>query len=374
MCSTMSTPGSRALEVSRTMGELETFKKPTGIAKKSRAKILEEETYIKKMGKIIERDFFPDLEKLRAQNAYLDAVEQNDTKRMRELYAKYSSGQVISERIASPATFETPQHNVDDETADKEPPTPTPSQCSTTEEEKKISLDEFLNNNTSEDNASFEDMIVQAEKRHRLKYSWLYEAEEKMKQLQGPEVLAVEDKGTMKSIDTWGYKNMNYIMYIPEGVELTNEEKIEMAKKKQEVMHENTRLKANPFNEVENQEVISELAKSQAKIHDGKIGVDGKEVVQNPVGTLNGFSFVATPSPMPGVCESPLMTWGQIEGTPFRLDGGDTPLTTSTQRSFRMAEPSKREKILMQLTEKAGEKNRDRKHKALEVARRSLAR
>lgn len=26
---------------------------------------------------------------------------------------------------------------------------------------------------------------------------------------------------------------------------------------------------------------------------------------------------------MPGVGESPLMTWGEIEGTPFRLDAGD---------------------------------------------------
>lgn len=26
-----------------------------------------------------------------------------------------------------------------------------------------------------------------------------------------------------------------------------------------------------------------------------------------------------------GVAESPLMTWGEIESTPFRLDGSDTP-------------------------------------------------
>lgn len=28
-----------------------------------------------------------------------------------------------------------------------------------------------------------------------------------------------------------------------------------------------------------------------------------------------------------GVAESPLMTWGEIESTPFRLDGSDTPYT-----------------------------------------------
>lgn len=44
------------------------------------------------MGKIIQRDFFPDLEKLKAQNAYLDAVLENDVHKLQEVYAKYSSG------------------------------------------------------------------------------------------------------------------------------------------------------------------------------------------------------------------------------------------------------------------------------------------
>ena len=47
---------------------------------------------LQNIGKIIERDFFPDLEKLRAQNEYLEAMDQNDVLKMRELYAKYSSG------------------------------------------------------------------------------------------------------------------------------------------------------------------------------------------------------------------------------------------------------------------------------------------
>jgi protein DGCR14 len=44
------------------------------------------------MGSIIQRDFFPDLERLKAQNEYLDAVEKNDILKLRELHAKYSSG------------------------------------------------------------------------------------------------------------------------------------------------------------------------------------------------------------------------------------------------------------------------------------------
>lgn len=384
----MDSPGCKALEAAKNIKDLAIFKKPIGSAKRSRSaqpKILDEDTYIEKMGEIIQRDFFPHLEKLRAQNEYLDALEQNDVKRMRELYAKYSSGRPVTERPISPATFETPLRRAE---SDELPCTPeVPSQEAPTEfekrdstEEGKTGLDSYLSTHTSEDNASFEEMMVEAENKRKLKYAWLYEAEEKSKSwlaIDNPttDTVAIEGSNARpKQVDSWAYKNKNYIMYIPDGVELTAEEKIELAKKKQTIMHENTRLKTNPFNEQQNKETINELAKSQSKANDGKIGVDGKEIVRNATPRINGFSFVATPSPRPGECESPLMTWGQIEGTPFRLDGGDTPLLRTSQGpSFRMAEPPKREQLALQLAEKAGERHRDRKNKALEAARRSLA-
>lgn len=52
-------------------------------------------------------------------------------------------------------------------------------------------------------------------------------------------------------------------MYVPDSVELTKEEKIEMAKLKQEISHCNTRLKCNPFDEQQSKETISEIAKMQ---------------------------------------------------------------------------------------------------------------
>lgn len=50
------------------------------------------------MSKIIQRDFFPDLDKLKAQNQYLDAVEKNDLSKLREIFAKYS-GKTPTPRI-----------------------------------------------------------------------------------------------------------------------------------------------------------------------------------------------------------------------------------------------------------------------------------
>ena len=59
------------------------------------------------------------------------------------------------------------------------------------------------------------------------------------------------------------------------------------------------------------------------------MGVDGKDVVER-TGTpsINGYKLMkvadATPQIAPG--ESPMMTWGEVESTPYRLEGAETPL------------------------------------------------
>ena len=75
-----------------------------------------------------------------------------------------------------------------------------------------------------------------------------------------------------------------------------------------------------------------------------------------------GFSFMKTPSPAPGVTDSPLMTWGEIEGTPFRLDGSDTPLPSGhAGSSFHLQKLSERDRIGLKLAEKVGQGYRDRR-------------
>lgn len=241
-------------------------------------------------------------------------------------------------------------------------------------------MDSFFHKYTSEDNQSFEEIIEAADERLKQKFAILYEAEGAQQELLArslalPSIenqFAVTDRPT--NVDTWTYKNKNYIMYIPDGVDFTQAEKIEMAKLKQEITHFNTRLNSNPFNDTQNKETISELAKNQARGNNNKVGFDGK-TMDAATPEIRGFSFVKSPSPCPSLIDSsPLMTWGEIEGTPFRLDAGDTPLRTNSfgTPSFRIAETSKRENLALQLAEHVNEKHRAKKSRAIEAAKRSM--
>lgn len=165
-------------------------------------------------------------------------------------------------------------------------------------------------------------------------------------------------------------------MFVPDGVELTKNEQLEMASKKQEIEYSNTRLKHNPFDDSQSKDTITELAKAQAKVITGRIGVDGNALDKpNNTPNIRGFSFVGTPNATPYLSgsETPLMTWGELEGSPFRLDGSDTPVRASTGPSFRITETSRRENIALGFAEKAGKRMRDQKSKAIEAAKQNMS-
>eukprot|EP00918_Siedleckia_nematoides_P084334 GHVU01185193.1.p1 GENE.GHVU01185193.1~~GHVU01185193.1.p1 ORF type:complete len:127 (-),score=4.81 GHVU01185193.1:366-746(-) len=72
-----------------------------------------------------------------------------------------------------------------------------------------------------------------------------------------------------------------------------------------------------------------------------------------------------------GVNESPMMTWGEIEGTPFRLDGSDTPVSVMTPGpAFRIPNVPKRDRLAMELAEKASKSHRAKKEEALQQVNR----
>ncbi|XP_017850753.1 splicing factor ESS-2 homolog [Drosophila busckii] len=384
---TPNTPGSRAVAIAKAQNTaLEEFKRPLPSGserRKVKPKILTEERYIEEMSKIIQRDFFPDLERLQAQNDYLDAESRRDFQQMAEIRARYSLGRDSvggSQRRSnsrnnamSPATFETPLSNVNGSATprlDTPMSTTSSSKASAAEggnrdnEARNMSLDAYLQHYTSEDNQSFQEIIETAEEKLREKYAVLYGHEQcSMEQLRRALTLPsiekqFEEPDPMRKIQTWNYTNRNSIMYIPDGVDMTEQERVQMAERRQSIQHHATRLPPGS-------QYSTETAPST------------NSEAETPAGTtttprIRGFELLRSPSPHPGEAFSPIMTWGEIDGTPFRLDGGDTPRHNTTGPSFHINENSRRENIAIALAEKVSEKMRNQKQQALSTARRNI--
>ncbi|XP_049879232.1 splicing factor ESS-2 homolog isoform X2 [Pectinophora gossypiella] len=317
------------------------------------------------IAKIIQRDFFPDLEKLKAQNEYLEASENKDYARLREITRKYSGNRPPTEPYNTPATFDTPELGRPFSPA---PPTTREDRAesvadSNTDKPKDIidnhSLDSFLASHTSEDNASYDRIIALEDKKRATKLAAQFEAERSSAALADAALVlpSIEQQADQtnrpEELDTWRYTARNHIMYVPGGAR-------QAAAARPALQHANTRLRAPPFDHARSQQAISALARNQDATVSGKIGVDGMSILlEKPAGAE--YSLVATPSPRPGsdADQSPLMTWGHIEGTPFRLDGGDTPLPAAgAGAAYRMLEAGARERLALQLAEGAARRRR----------------
>ncbi|ODM92605.1 Protein DGCR14 [Orchesella cincta] len=403
--------------------DVEVFKRPHApsdliVAPKKQRKVLSEDkfaesvfSFFQALEKIIQRECFPELEKLRAQNAYLDAVANNDVQMMRELTTRYGVGKntpSLRQVNDTPSTFETPTsiqglsartgteslpntpllHGTDSSLPLKDDDTQSVASSSKTTSSRKpheLGLNEFLNKYTSEDDQSFQDIVDEGIRKHKLKYAWLYDQEEvhKERMLLAITLPTASEQQSLEyqrpsEVGTWNYKNKNAVMYIPDGVEYTKAELADLARKQNEVEFGNTRFKRSPYKSTPkpDETATSSGSKPLNLIHgcaDGKVGFDGKEITGGQTPSVNGFKYVRTPSPTPGVEDTPFLTWGEIEGAPFRLDAGDTPISRTPGTPYRMMATSRRERLALELADKVSSRNRDKKQKTIEVARSYLS-
>ncbi|KAM4827742.1 splicing factor ESS-2 homolog [Thomomys bottae] len=356
----------------------------TGAAR-SKQRVLDEEEYIEGLQMVIQRDFFPDVEKLQAQKEYLEAEENGDLERMRQIAIKFGSalGKMSREPplpYVTPATFETPEVHSAPGVVGNRPRTQGRNleDGEAIEEEEKEplpSLDVFLSRYTSEDNASFQEIMEVAKEKNRARHAWLYQAEEEFEkrqkdnlELPSAEHQAIES--SQAGVETWKYKAKNSLMYYPEGVP----DEDQLFKKPRQVVHKNTRFLRDPFSQALSRSQLQQAAALNAQHKQGKVGPDGKELIPQESPRVGGFGFVATPSPAPGVNESPLMTWGEVENTPLRVEGSETPYVDRTPGpAFKILEPGRRERLGLKMANEAAAKNRAKKQEALRRVTENLA-
>ena len=253
--------------------------------------VLEEEVYVEQLSSIIERDYFPAVKHLRQQNE-------------------------------------------DDEGEDDcEPP--------------DMGLNKFVHKFTSEDNASFEEMVQDIQAQQQKKQPWIFRDEtegqrQQEEQLTLPtieEQVAIEDNRPKAAI-TWPFKNFNPLMFQPEGAELTPAEEAVMTIKPT-VVKENTRFQGNPFEGYSGRKASFVKAKGQ----EGKLGVDGKAL---EIPTFNGYSLVPM-TPEVAVGEDAVISTSSTEDTP----------------QFRLPQVPAREALGHCLAERVAQRSREKKRKAM---------
>ncbi|KAG0051084.1 DiGeorge syndrome critical region protein 14 [Gryganskiella cystojenkinii] len=370
--------------------------------------VLEEDDYTEALSKIIERDFYPDLAKLKRQHAYLDAVQMNDLERIaataRDLAgndtplaqrrlktpvdtpkinrrsglpdASWTPARVDTEAganptwrdevdadgLQTPVNLDTPSH------VSKKARRGGGEKAANEQPEKEVidtnlSLDQFQAKYTSEDNASFLEIMDKVNTRKKDEYHWMYDQEKKSMHLieyqrQGIEYKdpnsssEVEEKSKLQlmladkrsgTVATWGYKAKNALMYLPEGLGSDLNDRAIRGNPK-EIAHANTAFQGHDLLVV-NQAAAAKFDPAPFL----KAGV----VTDSP--KVNGFGFVSsTPTPcMSELGDDPeMLTWGTIEDEPLLISSGISA-GASAPSPFRIPETPRRELIAQKLAERA---------------------
>lgn len=203
-----------------------------GLKRNVKKIILAEDEYVSKLSEIIERDYFPEISKLKSQLSLMEAYEKKDPVAIREMHLKFLGEQLKSRqqpvhRNSVPKFCEDEIH-IQEETS-----------------KKHISVSQFFDQYTSEDNAAFEEIHARDLQEHRKKFNWAYESPHEaakagmmMLYHMGGKVLSVEDRKKFDALvdgpfqrgderpnapELWPFRVRNQLMFPPE---LEDSEKI----------------------------------------------------------------------------------------------------------------------------------------------------
>ncbi|KAJ8899165.1 hypothetical protein K2173_011952 [Erythroxylum novogranatense] len=375
-------------------------------ASSSTKRVLDEDTYVAAIEKIVERDFFPDISKLRDRLDWLQAIKSGDPIQIRDAQLKIierrfgkrvnssdttdAQGSTLSSSFTSFDDFDNnSNNNITHRGGDLSYSVDTDDGIV----DNSLNLDEFFKKYTSEDNESFSKVLDKVNKKRKERYAHLY--------LQDFDKESIEDAAKRRGVITdgygtsdqppstlegWRYTPNNLLMYHPHAeAPLTDEERANRLKGlTKEISRFNTRfhgkmLDSGPKHDgsvdVLYTPVVGATPLPSWSGRDGEKGNNNKYDLEDLRKTPNafyvdlgkkadnGYSFVRTPSPAPGVDQSPFITWGEIEGTPLRLDPEDTPIDIGGSGDgphFKIPNPPARDVKAHSLSREAARKLRER--------------
>ncbi|KAI8010481.1 hypothetical protein LOK49_LG06G01208 [Camellia lanceoleosa] len=368
--------------------------------------VLDEDTYAASIEKIIERDFFPDIPKLRDRLDWLEAVRSGDPVQIRDAQLKIlerRGGRVSSNpddtiqgksrtpgstffRTSTPFELDKTPSVVNNEFSGG-------GESNDGSVDVSLTLDEFFRRHTSEDNDSFSKIMEKVNRKRKERYAFLIEGEKE-------EVGLIEDAkreritdgyGTSdqppSTLEGWNYTAKNLLMYNPSDrgeAPLTVAERAERLNGlTKEISRSNTRFHGKMMDSRPKEEdtvavlytpvpgatpvpfFFSDREADKLKRYDLEDlrKTPNQFYVESSKKADNGYSFVKTPSPAPGVDESPFITWGEIEGTPLRLETEDTPIGIGGSGDgphFKIPLPPSRDVKAHSLSRDAARKLRER--------------